>query len=73
MREDMNAIKRRTFKVRFNAYRTTIKGFRLLKYPLKWYIRPTLTFVIKAITPSNIAYKHRQNQAAKSRKEQTVT
>lgn len=68
MREDRNAVKRRTFKVRFNAYRTTVKGFRLLKYPLKWYVKPTITFLVKGLTPSFIAYRHRQNQAAKSRK-----
>ncbi|MBQ4569111.1 MAG: glycosyltransferase [Ruminococcus sp.] len=71
MREDKNAVKRRTFKVRFNAYRTTVKGFRLLRYPIKWYIKPTVTFIIKGLTPSFIAYRHRQNQAAKSRSEAT--
>ncbi len=69
MREDRNAIKRRTFKVRFNAYRTTVKGFKLLEYPIKWYIKPTLAFIIKGLTPGFIAYRHRQNQAAKSRRE----
>lgn len=67
MREDLNAVKRRTFKVRFNAYRTTVKGFRLLRYPLSWYIKPTVTFIAKGLTPSFIAYRHRQNQAKKSR------
>lgn len=66
MREDMNAIKRRTFKVRFNAYRTTLKGFRLLKYPLHWYVVPTLEFIVKSITPGFIVYKYRQKQAAKN-------
>ncbi len=68
MREDLNAVKRRTFKVRFNAYRTKMLGFKLLGYPWHWRIKPTFVFIIKGLTPSFIAYKHRQNQAAKSRK-----
>ncbi len=68
MREDMNAIKRRTFKVRFNAYRTTVKGFRLLKYPISWYIKPTIVFIVKGLTPNFIAYKYRQHQAKKANK-----
>lgn len=63
MREDMNAIKRRTLKVRFNAYRTTLKGFRLLRYPFHWYIQPTISFILKALTPNFIVYKIRQKQA----------
>lgn len=63
MREDMNAIKRRTIKVRFHAYRTTIKGFRLLKYPIRWYVKPTITFLVKSLTPNFIVYKYRQKQA----------
>lgn len=70
MREDLNAVKRRTFKVRFNAYRTKMLGFKLLGYPWHWRIKPTFVLLIKGLTPSHVAYKHRQNQAAKSRKEQ---
>lgn len=70
MREDLNAVKRRTFKVRFNAYRTKMLGFKLLGYPWYWRIKPTFVLLIKVLTPTRVAYKHRQNQAAKSRKEQ---
>ena len=69
MREDINAIKRRTFKVRFHAYRTTIKGFKLLNYPILWYIKPTFVFVYKSLVPSFIVYKYRQKQAKNSTKE----
>ena len=65
MRENLAAVKRRTFKVRFNAYRTTIKGFRLLKYPLHWYIKPTITFIVKGLTPSFIQLSYRKHQAKK--------
>ncbi|MBE6738410.1 MAG: glycosyltransferase [Ruminococcus sp.] len=67
MREDMSAIKRRTFMVRFHAHRTTIKGFRLLKYPLRWYIKPTLQFIGKSLVPGFIVYKYRQIQARKAK------
>lgn len=70
MREDMNAIKRRTIKVRFHAYRTTIKGFRLLKYPLRWYIRPTIIFIVKSLTPSFVVYKYRQKQAKQQKQKE---
>ncbi len=67
MREDMNAIKRRTFMVRFYAHQTTISGLRLLNYPLRWYIKPTIEFVVKALTPGFIVYKYRQYQAKKTK------
>lgn len=71
MREDMNAIKRRTIKVRFHAYRTTVKGFRLLKYPLRWYVVPTISFVFKSLVPGTLVYKYRQLQAKRQNSNKT--
>ena len=65
MRENLAAVKRRTMKVRFNAYKTTIKGFRLLKYPIHWYIKPTVTFIVKGLTPSFIQLGYRKLQKKK--------
>lgn len=36
-REDKNAVTRRTAKVRFNATRTLLIGYRMLKYPIYYY------------------------------------
>lgn len=54
-REDINAIKRRTVKGRINNYRTTIIGFKLLKYPLAWYIRPTVE-LLKCFVPAKVQF-----------------
>lgn len=65
VRENEDAIKRRTFKVRFNAYKTTLIGFKLLNYPLHWYIKPTCTLLIKGIVPVKIVLAYRKYQAYK--------
>lgn len=62
VREDMDAIKRRTFKVRFNTYRTTCYGFKLLKYPKFWIIRPTLEFIFKSLVPYAVIAQYRKWQ-----------
>lgn len=51
VREDENAIRRRTAKVRINAYKTTLIGFRLLKYPKWWLIKPTWKLLVRILTP----------------------
>lgn len=65
MREDINAIKRRTLKVRLYVVATTFKGFHLLGYPLHWYIKPAVVTVIKGLTPSYITLLYRKHQAKK--------
>lgn len=62
VREDMNAIKRRTFKVRWNAYKTTRIGFRLLGFPRRWLIKPLLTVFLKSIVPYKAVYFYRKLQ-----------
>lgn len=51
VREDKNAVRRRTAKVRINAYKTTLMGYKLLNYPKYWLIKPTINFIIRLITP----------------------
>lgn len=51
MREDENAIRRRSNKVRWNALKTTYIGYKLLKYPKWWLIPKTLVFLYKAMVP----------------------
>ena len=65
VRENINAIKRRTIKSRFNAYRTTIIGFRLLNYPLHWYIFPTIKMLFKVMVPTKLILIYREYQNIK--------
>ena len=50
VREDVDAIKRRTAKDRWISYQTTVYGYRLLHYPIHWYIKPTLG-LLKCLVP----------------------
>lgn len=62
VREDLAAIRRRTFKVRWNSYRTTLMGYRMLGYPLHWLIRPTLA-LLKSALPAQALFRYRTHQA----------
>lgn len=61
VREDENAIKRRSAKVRWNSYKTEIIGYKRLNY--KWYrfIKPTLK-LSKILVPSGAMLKYREWQ-----------
>lgn len=67
VREDAAAIRRRTFKVRWNALKTTRYGFRLLNYPKHWIIRPTVSMVIKSLTPYKVIEWYRAWQKKHNR------
>lgn len=62
MREDVAAFKRRTFKVRWNAFKTTRFGFKLLNYPRYWIIRPAIEMIIKSIIPYQLVMLYRNWQ-----------
>ncbi len=51
VREDDNAIRRRTFKVRWSTYQTTRIGYKLLNYPIRWRIFAFLSALVKSLTP----------------------
>lgn len=65
VREDLNAIRRRTPKDRFNSYRTTLIGYRMLGYPLSWYWLPTL-HLLKALVPARAVLVYRAWQARRA-------
>lgn len=67
VREDSAAIRRRTFKVRYNAYKTTIMGYKMLNYPIHWYLPATGRFIIKSITPYLLIDIYRKFQSFKSK------
>ena len=51
VREDENAVRRRTAKARINTYKTTLIGYKLLKFPKRWLIIPTIKLIIRLIIP----------------------
>lgn len=65
VRENANAIRRRTAKTRLDALKTTWIGFNLLKYPKLWLIKPTIVCFIKMLTPYKIVDYYRAWQAKK--------
>ncbi len=65
VREDENAIKRRTAKGRINALKTTWFGYNLLGFPKHWLIVPTVRTLVKVITPYKITELYRKYQSKK--------
>lgn len=65
LREDKAAVRRRTFKVRYNAFKTTVYGYRLLNYPKSWIIKPAVFMIVKSITPYFVADWFRKYQAGR--------
>lgn len=65
VREDENAIRRRTFKVRWRTYQTTRMGYRLLNYPISWRIQAFVFVVVKSLTPFWVQVLLRKHQAKK--------
>lgn len=63
VREDISAIRRRTFKTRFNTLKTTWYGYKLLGYPKSWLIKPTLEVFIKSLVPHKFIEVYRKWQA----------
>lgn len=51
VRENVDAIKRRTFKSRWNAFKIRIYGYKLLKFPKIWIIKPFFITLFKSLTP----------------------
>lgn len=51
VREDRNAVRRRTVKVRINGLKTKIIGFRLLGYPRTWIVGAAATTFMKCLVP----------------------
>lgn len=67
VREDMNAIKRRTFKVRWNAFKTTRIGYKLLGFPKRWLVKDFVMMIVKSLVPNRLIYRYRQRQAKKAK------
>lgn len=59
VREDMNAVKRRTFMGRVQGFKTMIYGYKLLDYPKRWYWIPCLE-IAKGFVPAKAQYLYRR-------------
>lgn len=68
VRENRDAIRRRTFSVRWNAFKTTLYGFKLLGYPRYWLIRPAILMILKSIIPYFFIVWYRRFQTKRDRK-----
>lgn len=64
VREDTEAIARRNFKDRWITFQTEMYGYRLLHYPIHWYIFPVLRLG-KALVPQKAQMLYRKWQARK--------
>lgn len=71
VREDISAIRRRTWRNRLNVFRTTVHGFRLLRYPWHWYLRPVLALG-KALVPARAAVGFRSFQRLRAERRDTA-
>ncbi|MCH5186975.1 MAG: glycosyltransferase [Oscillospiraceae bacterium] len=67
IREDMAAIRRRTFKTRWGAFKTTLFGFKLLGYPRWWIIKPAVVTAFKSIVPYKAIELYRKWQKRSAR------
>lgn len=65
VRENMNAIKRRTFRSRWDALKVVRKGHKLLKYPKWWILEPMLKTLLKSFSPVWIVNIFRRIQSKK--------
>ena len=63
VREDMNAIKRRTFKVRWNGFKTTRIGYKMLGFPKRWLIKVFFVMLFKSIIPYRLYHLYRRLQS----------
>lgn len=64
VREDVNAIKRRTFNNRLNIMRIQFNGFKLINAPWIWYFFPLIQFM-KAFVPARLILLYRFVQTKK--------
>ncbi len=62
VREDNAAFKRRTFMVRWNAFKTTKIGYKMLGYPKAWLVEAFLVTIIKGVTPVWLYKLYRRRQ-----------
>ncbi len=63
-KEDLGAVRRRTIKTRIDNYKTILIGFKLLNYPLCWYIKPTF-LLAKCMVPPYLQFLYHRCKGRK--------
>lgn len=69
VREDLSAVKRRSFIVRWRSLQTTLLGYRLLGAPTWWYVRAVLE-LSKALVPAPLFMAYRGVQTRRGARKQ---
>ena len=59
-REDWNAINKRTFKSRWNAFHVAADGFRLLRFPKWWIVMRCILTIGKSIVPYRLQFIYKK-------------
>ncbi len=65
VREDAAAIRRRTFSVRWNAIKTRYIGYKMLGFPIRWWIIPSIIEILKGLLPYKLIDMYRKYQKKK--------
>lgn len=65
VREDIDAVKRRTANVRINGYLIHMRGYKLLGYPMHWYIERTIITILKILVPQQLIMLYRKYEKKK--------
>lgn len=63
--DDMSAVKRRTFKVRWNSFMISRDGFLLLDLPKIWIVEAFVKMILKSIVPYKLIYYYRKKRRPK--------
>jgi len=66
VREDEQAIRRRTAKSRFFNWQTAMIGMKRLDAPPSWYLAPSIE-LLKALVPTRAALAYRRHQARRAK------
>lgn len=72
VREDMNAICRRTFKVRWNAFKTTRIGYKLLGFSKLLLLKAFLIMILKSLIPYRLMAWYRGYQKRKTERKASI-
>ncbi len=63
VREDFDAVRRRTLQARLHSIKTRAVGYRLLGFPWYWLIKPGFILFIKGLVPPRITALIRKTKA----------
>lgn len=65
VRNDENAVRRRTIWGRIDAFKTTVYGYNLLGFPKRWLVKPFILMIMKSFVPLKLRDWSRRRKTAK--------